>query len=44
MDVISEIAKLLLIGVLVILVPFLFMLIFDLAAHLGELFGTRRSR
>lgn len=43
MEAIAEIAKLVLIGVLVILVPFLFMLIFDLAAHLGDLFGQRRS-
>ena len=43
MDVVADIAKLVLLAVLVVLVPFLFMLIFDLAAHLGELFGQRRS-
>ncbi|GBD19460.1 hypothetical protein HRbin27_01966 [bacterium HR27] len=43
MDVVAEVVKLALIAVLVVLVPFLFMLIFDLAAHLGELFGGRRS-
>ncbi|MCX2726423.1 hypothetical protein OO015_02810 [Thermomicrobium sp. 4228-Ro] len=43
METIAEIAKLVLLAVLVFLVPFLFMLIFDLAAHLGELFGQRRS-
>ncbi|MCS7255918.1 MAG: hypothetical protein RMJ05_13100 [Thermomicrobium sp.] len=43
MDVVAEVVKLALIAVLVVLVPFLFMLIFDLAAHLGDLFGERRS-
>ncbi|MCS7051337.1 MAG: hypothetical protein NZL87_06970 [Thermomicrobium sp.] len=43
MEVASEIAKIVLLAVLVLLVPFLFMLIFDLAAHLGDLFGHRRS-
>ncbi|GBD21459.1 hypothetical protein HRbin28_01908 [bacterium HR28] len=39
----AEVAKLILMVLLVLLVPFLFMLIFDLATHLGELFGQRRS-
>ncbi len=43
MDVVAEVVKLALIAVLVVLVPFLFMLIFDLAAHLGDMFGERRS-
>mgnify|MGYP001397577970 FL=1 len=43
MDVVAEVVKLALIAVLVVVVPFLFMLIFDLAAHLGDLFGERRS-
>ncbi|MCX7624229.1 MAG: hypothetical protein RMK01_10155 [Thermomicrobium sp.] len=43
MELVSEFVKLVLIAALVVLVPFLFMLIFDLAAHLGELFGQRRS-
>ena len=41
MDAVAEIAKLLVIAALIVFVPFLFMLIFDLAAHLGELFGRR---
>lgn len=43
MTVIADFTKLVLLALLIIVVPFLFMLIFDLAAHLGELFGRSRS-
>lgn len=43
MDIAAELAKLVVLLVLVIVVPFLFMLIFDLGVHLGELFRRGRS-
>lgn len=40
-DVIADLVKLVLIPLVLLLVPLLVMLIFDIAAHLGELFGGR---
>jgi|GEM_PF-738003 len=37
----AELIKFLLIPIVLLLVPLLVMLIFDIAAHLGELFGER---
>ncbi len=39
--ILVEVVKVLLIPVVLLLVPLLMMLIFDIAAHLGELFGER---
>ncbi len=40
-SILVEVVKFLLIPVVLLLVPVLMMLIFDIAAHLGELFGER---
>lgn len=42
MDLLEELIKLLLIPAVLLGIPILFILIFDIAAHLGELFGERR--
>ncbi|GBD16273.1 hypothetical protein HRbin26_01168 [bacterium HR26] len=39
--ILAELIKFLLIPIVLLLVPLLVMLIFDIAAHLGELFGER---
>lgn len=39
MDVLEQIIKLLIIPLVLVGVPILFILVFDIAAHLGELFG-----
>jgi hypothetical protein len=40
-DVVEALIKLLIIPLVLIGIPILFILIFDIAAHLGELFGER---
>lgn len=41
MDFVDDIFKLVMIPIVLALIPILFILIFDIAAHLGELFGRR---
>lgn len=41
MNVIEDIIKVLIIPLVLIGIPILFMLVFDIAAHLGELFGQK---
>jgi hypothetical protein len=41
MDIIQELIKFLIIPALIIIIPILFILVLDIAAHLGELFGQR---
>jgi hypothetical protein len=41
MNVLEQIIKLLIIPLVLVGVPILFILVFDIAAHLGELFGRR---
>ncbi len=41
MDIVEELIKLLLIPVVLIVIPILFILVFDIGAHLRELFGER---
>lgn len=41
MDIVEDLIKLLLIPVVLLGIPILFVLILDIAAHLGELFGER---
>jgi hypothetical protein len=39
MDIVLDIIKVALIPIVLLVIPILFILIFDIAAHLGELFG-----
>lgn len=39
MDIVLEIIKFALIPLILLVIPILFVLILDIAAHLGELFG-----
>ena len=39
MNIVADVIKLLLIPIVLIAVPILFILVFDIAAHLRELFG-----
>lgn len=41
MDIVAEIIKVLMIPIVLLAIPIIFVLIFDIAAHLGELFGER---
>lgn len=41
MNVIEDLIKLLIIPLVLLGVPILFILVFDIAAHLGELFGQK---
>lgn len=41
MNVLEQIIKLIIIPLVLVGVPILFMLVFDIAAHLGELFGHK---
>jgi hypothetical protein len=41
MEFVQELIKILILPALVIAIPVLFILILDIAAHLGELFGQR---
>ncbi len=41
MEIIQELIKFLIIPALIIIIPILFILVLDIAAHLGELFGQR---
>jgi len=40
-SVIEDLIKLAIIPIVVLCLPILFMLVFDIAAHLGDLFGSR---
>jgi hypothetical protein len=39
MDILLDVIKIALIPIVLLAIPILFILIFDIAAHLGELFG-----
>ncbi|HEU4793082.1 MAG TPA: hypothetical protein VFS96_05445 [Nitrolancea sp.] len=41
MEILQELIKFLILPALVIIIPILFILVLDIAAHLGELFGQR---
>lgn len=41
MDIVQDLIKLLIFPVVLLGIPILFILIFDIAAHLGQLFGDR---
>ncbi len=41
MSAVEEILKLIIIGLVLVGVPILFILVFDIAAHLGDLFGHK---
>lgn len=41
MDIVRDLIKILIIPIVLIVIPILFILVFDIGAHLGELFGRR---